>query len=344
MIDKLLIGIIIISLTIFIVSCDNSIEEKSSDRNWSVELPGHFDSLPIPDKNPMNLAKIELGNYLFYDIALSKDSSTSCASCHLPQYAFSDGRVKGIGIGDSVGVRNSPVIINLAYSPAFMMDGGVPTLELQVIAPLMHEGEMGFDLFELEKRFLENEVYQELALKGFDRNLDAKAIAYSLAAFQRTLLSYESKYDGFVSGNKASFSVEELRGFELFNSDSLNCSTCHAGFNFTDYDYYNLGLYETYADEGRGRVTENSEDVGEFKVPTLRNIEYSAPYMHDGSIASLEEVIEFKMTGGKEHINKSDNFKKFSIDEADQKALLAFLKTLSDQNFILREENRIKKL
>ncbi len=331
---------VIIGLSI--LSCDQSTVELPSERSWNINLPDHFDQLIIPERNPMNEAKIELGNYLFYDKALSKDSSTSCASCHLPQLAFSDGRVKGIGIGDSIGMRNSPVLINLAYSPAFMMDGGVPTLELQVIAPLMHEGEMGFDLFELEDRFSENKLYQDLSKKSFNRRLDAKAIAYSLAAFQRTIVSYESNFDKFIAGDKSIFNVEELRGYELFNSDSLNCSACHTGFNFTDYNYYNIGLYELYLDKGRGRVTEDNKDYGKFKVPTLRNVEMSRPYMHDGSMASLEEVVEFKMTGGKEHINKSDNFKSFNLSEDDQKALLAFLKTLSDTNFVSRELTRIK--
>lgn len=343
MIYRILCPILIIILGFSAIACDQKTLDQQKEGNWSIQLPDHFETLPIPDKNPMNSAKIELGNYLFYDPALSKDSSTSCASCHLPQLAFSDGRVKSIGIGDSIGMRNSPVLINLAYSPAFMMDGGVPTLELQVIAPLMHEGEMGFDLFKLEKRFAEKKLYQELSIKAFDRNLDAKAIAYALAAFQRTLLSYESNYDSFVAGDKDSFSVEEKRGFELFFSDSLNCSTCHAGFNFTDYNYYNLGLYESYEDDGRGRVTEDLSDYGKFKVPTLRNIELSAPYMHDGSIASLEGLIKFKMTGGKEHSNKSDNFKDFDLSEVDQNALLAFLKTLTDPAFVMREEKRIKK-
>ena len=344
MIYRILNSILIVFLGFCTNACDQKTLDLNREDNWSIQLPDHFDPLPVPDKNPMNSAKIELGNYLFFDPTLSKDSSTSCASCHLPQLAFSDGRVKSIGIGDSIGMRNSPVLINLAYSPSFMMDGGVPTLELQVIAPLMHEGEMGFDLFELEKRFADKELYQDLSIKAFDRNLDAKAIAYALAAFQRTLLSFESNYDSFIAGTKNSYNIEEKRGFDLFFSDSLNCSSCHAGFNFTDYNFYNLGLYETYEDDGRGRVTEDLNDFGKFKVPTLRNIELSAPYMHDGSIASLEEVIKFKMTGGKDHSNKSDNFKGFDLNEVDQIALLAFLKTLSDPAFVLREEKRIKKL
>ena len=292
----------------------------------------------------MNLAKIELGAHLFYEPLLSNDSSLSCASCHIAELAFSDAKSRSKGINDSLSLRNSPVLFNLAYASSLMMDGGVPTLELQVVAPLMHESEMGFDLFELVSRLEKNEAYQSLSLKAFDRQLDAAAIAYAIAAFERSLLSYQSKYDEYISGDKQIFSNDEQRGFDLFYSDSLNCSACHNGINLSNYEFYNIGLYESYSDPGRWRVTENKLDIGKFKVPTLRNIEYSAPYMHDGSMETMEEVILFKMTGGKNHINKSEKIYPFYLDENDQKALLSFLKSLSDPIFVEREIQRREKL
>jgi cytochrome c peroxidase len=138
----------------------------------------------------MNASKVELGARLFYDNRLSKDSSTSCASCHFPSLSFSDGKAKSRGIGDSISIRNSPVLVNLAYASSYMMDGGVPNLELQVVAPLLHEGEMGFDLFELEERIAGDTLYQRLSIAAFNRDLDGAAIAYSIAAFERSLLSY----------------------------------------------------------------------------------------------------------------------------------------------------------
>lgn len=339
---KGIFGIIAILSFIF-ASCEEG--TSSSETNvWQVELPSHFKTLPAPEKNPMNAAKVELGARLFYDNRLSKDSSVSCSSCHFPSLAFSDGRTKSIGIGDSISVRNSPVMVNLAYATSYMMDGGVPTLELQVVAPLLHEGEMGFDLFELAERIGGDKRYQDLSKTAFNRKLDGAAIAYSIAAFERSLLSYESKYDYYLEGDKSVFSQQEMKGMELFFSDSLNCSACHSGANFSDYNFYNIGLYENYKDPGRWRVTEQDVDKGKFKTPTLRNIEYSPPYMHDGSIGSLEDVIRFKMSGGVSNKNKSDNFKSFQLDEEGRDALLAFLKTLSDPSFIKREMERKSEL
>jgi len=341
---KIYFSVSIIFLGLFLQSCNNSAEDTDDLIEWNIELPSHFDSLPIPLNNPMNLAKIELGARLFYDSQLSLDSSLSCASCHKASFAFSDGKIKSRGISDSLTFRNSPVLFNLAYAPYFMMDGGVPTLELQIVAPLMHENEMGFDLFTLAERLVENELYQALSLKAFDRELDPAAIAYSIAAFERSLLSYQSKYDTYISEDTTVFNKEEKRGFELFYSDSLNCSSCHNGINLSNYKFYNIGLYENYSDPGRWRITEKSADIGKFKVPTLRNIEYSAPYMHDGSIATLKEVIIFKMSGGVNHENKSDKVHSFHLNEKDQKALLSFLKSLSDPIFVAREKERRTKL
>ena len=333
--------LIVLCSFFFLLSC--SLGDKES-KSWTIALPSYFPSLNIPDKNPMNQAKIELGARLFYDPLLSRDSTISCASCHFAEFAFSDHQVKSKGFGNSQSVRNSPVLFNLAYAPYLMMDGGVPSLELQIVAPLMHEGEMAFDLFELEQRLSRHIEYQNLAEQAFGRALDAGAIAYAIAAFERSLLSYQSKYDNFLSGEKLALNSEEIRGRDLFFSDSLNCNACHAGFNFTDYGFYNIGLYDHYEDPGRWRVTEDSLDLGKFKVPTLRNIEFSAPYMHDGSIADLEEVISFKMSGGAAHPNKSEKVKGFKLNEKDQKALLSFLYSLSDPIFVAREIDRREKL
>lgn len=331
-------------LALLIISCK---EEAGSDmliNEWAVDLPAHFEDLPVPEKNPMNMAKIELGAQLFYDPILSKDSSVSCASCHFPHLAYSDGRAKSLGINDSISMRNSPVLVNLAYANAYMMDGGIPSLELQVAAPVLHEGEMGFDLFAIAEKLQDNASYQGLSIEAFSRPIDAGAIAYAIAAFERSLLSYQSPYDQFLEGDEDAIGDLAKRGKDLFFSDSLNCSACHLGVNFTDYAFYNIGLYNEYSDQGRWRITENVADEGKFKTPTLRNIGLSAPYMHDGSISNLMEVIEFKMSGGNAHPNKSDKIKSFDLNEADKMALLAFLESLDDQAFIDREVNRKKTL
>ena len=241
--------LLFIAVLWFLSACSDQVAEKIEINAWTLDLPSHFDPLPVPEKNPMNNAKVELGARLFYDPLLSLDSSVSCSSCHLPALSFSDGKALSEGIKGQIGSRNSPVLVNLAYANSYMMDGGIPNLELQVVAPLMHEGEMGFDLFQLVDRFSNNMLYQSLSIVAFKRELDPEGIAYALAAFQRSLLSYESKFDAIQQGSD-SYSTIEQRGFDLFQSDSLNCSSCHSGVNFSDYQFYNIGLYEQYNDPG----------------------------------------------------------------------------------------------
>jgi cytochrome c peroxidase len=224
-----------------------------------------------------------------------------------------------------------------------MFDGGIPTLELQPVAPIMHSDEMNFDLFEIADRLNKIPDYVSLSQNAFGEPLNAKNVAYALASFQRDLLSYQSTYDKYLQGNESALSEEQKRGKALFFSDSLNCAACHAGFNLTDYEFYNIGLYAQYNDKGREKVTENPEDNGKFKTPTLRNIEITQPYMHDGSMATLDEVIEFKMSGGEAHLYKSEKVHAFNLNKADKKALKVFLISLTDNEFIARELERRNK-
>jgi len=232
----------------------------------------------------------------------------------------------------------------MAYHPYFMFDGGIPTLELQPVAPIMHPDEMGFDLFKASDRLNTNPEYIALSKKAFGETVNAKNIAYALAAFQRDLLSYQSPYDLYLQGNESALSEKQKMGKTLFFSDSLNCAACHGGFNFTDFDFYNIGLYTEYLDKGRRKVTETPLDNGKFKTPTLRNIGLTAPYMHDGSLITLREVIEFKMSGGQAHSNKSEKMQPFVLSNSDIKALQEFLYSLTDHNFVVRELERKNRL
>lgn len=322
-------------------ACNRSDDTRNeSIDTWVVSLPDYFPEMNVPTKNPMSNFKVELGAKLFYDPALSADSSISCSSCHLPQFAFTDKMAKSIGVSKNETFRNSPTLINLAFHPYLMFDGGIPNLELQAIAPLMHPDEMGFDLFKAVDRLSNNKEYTKLSNEVFKEPLNAQNVAYALAAFQRSLLSYQSSYDAYLQGDKNALSDEQLRGKDLFFSDSLNCNACHSGFNFTNYEFYNIGLYQLYSDKGRWRVTEDKSDEGKFKVPTLRNIEFTAPYMHDGSMASIKDVIDFKMSGGEKHPIKSEKVRSFSLSESDRAALIEFLYSLTDNEFIKREEDR----
>lgn len=324
-------------------SCSVKNKKHPTEGAYVVNLPDYFPELPVPEKNPMSAAKVQLGAKLFYDPILSSNKTISCSACHLPEFAFTDQRDKSIGVSGKASVRNSPALINLAFQPYFMFDGGIPTLELQPVAPIMHPDEMGFDLFEAAARLSNNADYLALSQEAFGEALSAKNVAYALAAFQRDLLSYQSPWDQYLQGNESALSEEQKRGKALFFSDSLNCSACHAGFNFTDFGFYNIGLYTNYTDKGRQKVTEDPMDNGKFKTPTLRNIELTKPYMHDGSLATLDEVIDFKMSGGEAHPLKSEKVKTFYLNDADKKALKDFLFSLTDDEFIVRELERRSK-
>ena len=323
----------------FSCSQSNDVITETND-NWTVTLPDYFLKMNVPAKNPMSISKVALGAKLFYDPALSVDSTISCSSCHLPQFAFTDQMAKSIGVSNKPTARNSPTLVNLAFHPYLMFDGGIPTLELQAIAPLMHPDEMGFDLFKAGDRLNSDQEYAMMSQQVFEAPLNAQNIAYALAAFQRSLISYQSPYDAYLQGNIDALTPEQLRGKELFFSEELNCTACHSGFNLTDFEFYNIGLYQEYADKGRWRVTEDEKDKGKFKVPTLRNIELTGPFMHDGSIATLEEVIDFKMSGGADHPIKSEKVRSFYLSEFDKAALIEFLYSLTDKEFVKREEER----
>jgi cytochrome c peroxidase len=220
-----------------------------------------------------------------------------------------------------------------------MMEGGVPTLETQALAPLHDSTEMSASMMPILARLNGDAYLKELARAAYDRDsIDAFVLTRALACFQRTLVSGDGRYDRFLQGRKDQLNEKELRGMELFFSAETHCSECHNGVFFTDMDYHNIGLEEKYADNGKARATHRDEDVGRFKTPTLRNIQLTAPYMHDGSMASLEEVIAFYNSGGKEHPNKDARIHPLGLSAAQQTDLLAFLTTLTDWNFVQNED------
>ena len=298
-----------------------------------VQIPEHFPELPVPEDNPLTKEKIELGRWLFYEKALSPDSSVSCASCHFQKLAFSDGREVSVGLHGALGERNAPALQNLAYSPNFFMDGGIPTLEMQVEAPIGAVEEMNFNYFQASKRLNADEKYEEMFMAAFGKKADAYGITRAIAAFERTMVSGNSKYDRFKKGTET-FTEKEKEGHDLFYSDKAGCSDCHNGFLFTDFSLANVGLYETYSDTGYARISRNPKDHGRFKVPSLRNIALTAPYFHDGSVSTLENVVAHFNSGGTDHPVKDDRMKPLDLSQEEQNALVAFLHTLTDQSFV----------
>ncbi len=276
--------------------------ETIYQENYQFQLPlglpaEHF---TVPEDNPLNEDKVELGRVLFFDKRLSADGTISCATCHLPQLAFTDGRQHSQGIGGLTGLRNAPTLINRAFANEQFWDGSAASLEEQVKGPLISPTEMGMaNHADVVNRVTAITDYRKWFKRVFHSEVSIDNLTKAIAAFERTLLSGNTKYDRFKAGDLQALSASEQRGLELFE-DKARCNQCHSGFNFTDEEYHNIGVGwdKRRIDLGRYSVTSLQQDIGAFKTPTLREVARTAPYMHDGSMASLDEVIEFYDKGG----------------------------------------------
>lgn len=296
--------------------------------------PAGFPAIPFPEENPFTIEKWTLGKKLFHDKMLSVDYSTSCASCHQSNLAFSDGLPKSMGAGGVTARRNAPTLANVAYQPYYMKEGGVGTLEMQVLVPVQEHDELNFELLKIAERMKQLPEYVQLSEQVFGRQPDPYVITRAIATYERTLVSGNSAYDKFRHGNTINaFNQSAQRGMQLFFSTRTNCSACHNGFNFTNYSFENNGLYEYYTDIGRERVTRNKADNGKFKVPTLRNTGLTAPYMHDGSMATLRDVVAHYNSGGKAHPARSVHIRPLGLTKSEQDDLVSFLESLTDMEF-----------
>lgn len=288
----------------------------------------------FPMNNPQNATSEKLGRYLFYNPVMSQDSSVSCASCHLPNLAFTDGRKLGIGVNNQLTKTNSPTLTNIGFNPYFTRAGGVPSLEIHVLVPIQEHNEFNTNILDIEQRLTKDSFFVSLARQAYPNRPFYFAITASIAAFERTLISDQSKFDYYLKG-ETSMSHQELEGMRLFYSTKTNCSQCHAGFNFTNYAFENNGAAKVNLDSGRYLLTRAKTDIGQFKVPTLRNIELTGPYMHDGSIHSIRDVIKSYNHGGNYTGHKNEKYiKPLNLSKAEMVQLEAFLKTLTDFDFI----------
>ncbi|RMG68617.1 MAG: cytochrome-c peroxidase [Bacteroidetes bacterium] len=305
------------------------------DPPYVLDLPAGFPAPPIPEDNALTVSRLELGKHLFYDPILSRDSSLSCMSCHLPEAGFADHHPVSVGIEGRLGFRNSPTLTNVAYHPWFFKEGGSPSLEFQVLGPLENHVEMDIDAAVLNERLATLSHYHPLAQKAYGRDLDIYVLTRALASFQRTLISGDAPYDAYRRGETRALSAAQVRGMDLFFSDRTSCSACHGGFDFSTHGMENNGTERDYgADLGRFRITLDSADIGKFKVPTLRNIALTWPYMHDGHLPDLAAVIDHYNQGGQGHVNQSPLVRPLGLSEAEQADLVAFLESLTDQQFI----------
>ena len=291
-------------------------------------------AIPFPEDNPMSIEKIELGRKLFFDKRLSSDNSISCASCHVPEKAFTDGKELSTGVNGGITMRNAPSILNAAYLKTIMFDGELKTLEMQVIVPIQEHVEMNENMKDLIKELRLIPEYQQAARTIFNRDFDPWVLTRSIAAFERSLISQNSAFDRFWKGDQTALTAEQKKGWKVFNKE-LYCTKCHPAPDFTTYAVANNGLYLDYGnDNGRFRITNNESDKGKFKIPSLRNITLTGPYMHDGKMLTLKDVIKHYEMGGKGHLNQSKIIHSFHLSNDKKAALEAFLTTLVDTSYL----------
>jgi cytochrome c peroxidase len=300
------------------------------------------EGFPIPVYNLSNSfseTQFQLGKKLFFDPILSEDMTVSCSTCHLPEAAFSDpGNAFSTGINNTIGKRNSPALINLAWQTNFMWDGGVNHIEIQPLAPLTNPDEMGWDLSPVIANLNQNSEYKILFKKAFDTDSITSAFMFkALAHYMSCLISSESKYDQYIRG-EINFTSSELNGLNIFQQ---NCASCHSAPLFTDLSYRNngIGWNSSSPDAGRYIITQVNSDSLKFKVPTLRNIEVTFPYMHDGRINTLEEVVDHYGSGNF-HPNVDNTITTISLSSIQKSDLLQFLKTLTDSKFLANSKLR----
>ncbi|WP_430407006.1 cytochrome-c peroxidase [Fluviicola sp.] len=271
---------------------------------------------------------------LFFDKRLSKNNEVACASCHQPSKAFTDGLPKSRGAHGSIAMRNAPSLLNSAYFCSYMYDGEVKTLEQQVLVPIQDHREMGSSMKEVLQKLSKDSNYKRLAKQIFQRELDAYVVTRALSTYERSLISQNSRFDQYRAGVKGILNANEIAGWKLF-SEKLYCTKCHSGANFTNYQVVSNGLYSDYGiDQGRYRINGLEKEKGTFKVPSLRNVSLTAPYMHDGSIQTLREVISHYSKGGSRFPNKSSIIKPFKLNNLEINQLELFLKTLIDTSTV----------
>jgi cytochrome c peroxidase len=309
-----------------------------SDDAFVVDVPPDFPALPVPAENTLTAARVSLGERLFYDPQLSRTHEVACASCHLPEYAFADPRRFSVGVEGRHGTRNAPSIVNLAYNTSFFWDGGAPTLEQQAIAPIINPLEMNMTLGEVVARLETDATYVDAFEDAYDTAPSPGAVTKALASFMRTIVSGNSRYDRFQRGDRGALTESEQRGMAIANGERGECFHCHVGFNFTNNSFRNNNLYASYEDIGRARITELESDIGKFKVPTLRNVALTAPYMHDGSLATLEAVVEHYSSGGFESATSDPTIRPLDLTAAEKQDLVAFLKALTDESLATRRQ------
>lgn len=327
----------------FFTACDKT------PTPFPVPEPAGFVQMQIPTDNPLTYEGVALGRALFFDPMLSLDSTISCASCHQPALAFTDGGAVSRGIAGRMGQRSAPSLLNIGFHyKGVFWDGRSPSLEEQALHPLGDSLEMGNHWDLIQARLRQHPEYPRLFQEAFPgASINQETTAKALAQFQRTLVSADSKFDQVQRG-ETQFTPQEKRGWTIFfdagypTTPMAECSHCHTDPLFTNLNFSNNGLEETssldeFSDRGLGKISGNKYDNGKFRVPTLRNILLTAPYMHDGRFSTIEEVVQHYNSGGHYAENVDPNIRPLHLSDEDQQDLIAFLQTLTDSSALFNQ-------
>jgi len=326
-------------LPLLFVACDKNEEVTPSATPYNLVIPEGLPPMNIPSTNPLTVEGVALGKRLFYDPILSRDNTQSCASCHLQDFGFTDPNQFSTGIDGIAGTRNAMPLINLGWQTKFFWDGGANGLESQVLGPITNPIEMHETMANVVAKLNEHAEYPGLFNAAFgDGEISSQKIMRAIAQFERTLISGNSKYDKYMRG-EVLLTSQELNGKTLFEDmEKGDCVHCHStGSTLSDFEFRNTGLDSIPVDDGRYLITLNPSDRGKFKTPSLRNIELTGPYMHDGRFQTLLECVEHYNTGFRYAENLDPNLffaVKGRLSQQEMEDIVAFLKTLTDMEFL----------
>jgi cytochrome c peroxidase len=300
-----------------------------------LSIPVGLAKVNVPAANPLTTAKVELGKQLYFDPRLSRDNTVSCASCHSPDKGWSNGERFATGVRGQKGGRSAPTIINAAYQRFQFWDGRAIELEGQALGPIQNPIEMDLSIDEVVEKLNGIAGYRQQFQEVFGTDVTSDGIAQAIASFERTILSGDAPFDRYKAGDQTALSEAAQRGHKVF-FNRAHCSACHAGANFTDGAFHNVGIGMDDEEPDVGRVAHSSleGDRGAFKTPTLREIARTAPYMHDGRFATLEEVVEYYSKGGTPNPQLDEEIYELGLTDQEKADLVTFLKEgLSSSNY-----------
>jgi cytochrome c peroxidase len=330
----IMITVALFVVAVFVVACNKNTQTETAGGFKPEILPlppqlSTYEAMPIPGDNPMTPEKVALGRQLFFDERLSGDGSRSCYSCHVCEKGLTDGLAKAVGAFNKQLPRSSPTLWNIGYHKEFYWDGRSPSLEKQAMAAWTGAN-MGAKADEIAAKLNGIEGYRAQFQSVFQSDATPDNIVKAIAAFERTIISGNTAWDRWRAGEQTAINQSAWRGWNIFQA--IKCTNCHDGVLFTDQQYHNvgIGMDQKEPDVGRSKVTNKPEDTGAFKTPTLRDIAKSAPYFHDGSVATLEEAVDLMLAGGKpnEHLDKK-NLQPHKIFPDQREDLLNFLRSLN---------------